>query len=168
MDKEIEFLHAIKLLQDLNNEELKEFLKICKKMKVAENSVIMSEGEQGDTMYLFQEGTVEVTNALTMKIGKKGFEETEKSMARLSSKYINFFGDMSILSNQPRSATINTLSECILYEIKKDDFDNFCNKFPSVGLKILKQIANVLCERVRKGNQDILKLTTVLSIALSK
>ncbi len=168
MKKELEFLKSIQLFSDLNEDELKEFIKVCKKKIVRKGEIIMSEGETGDTMYLFLEGTVEVSHALTMKIGKKGFEETEKSMARLNASHFNFFGDMSILSDSPRSATVKTLSDCILYEIKKGNFDNFCLMYPALGFKILKQISEVLCDRIRKGNQDILKLTTALSISLSK
>ncbi len=168
MKKELEFLKSIKLFSDLNEDELKEFVKVCRKKVIREGEIIMNEGETGDTMYLFLEGLVEVSHALTMKIGKKGFEETEKSMARLDARHFNFFGDMSILSDAPRSATVKTLSDCTLYEIKKGDFDNFCLMYPSLGFKILKQISEVLCDRIRKGNQDVLKLTTVLSISLSK
>ena len=109
-----------------------------------------------------------MAHSLTLKIGKKGFEETEKSMIRMNAKNVNFFGDMSILSDAPRSATIRTLSQCTLYEINKSDFENFCNIYPVMGFKLLKQISEVLCDRVRKNKTDILKLTTALSIALSK
>ncbi|MDH4127191.1 MAG: cyclic nucleotide-binding domain-containing protein [Spirochaetota bacterium] len=168
MNKEIDFLKSVKLLQGLNNNELFEFSKICKRIEVPKDKILMKEGEPGDTMYLFMEGVVEVTNNLTMKIGKKGFEEAEKSMVRLDAKNVNFFGDMSILSDSPRSATVKTLTECVLYEVTKNDFDDFCIMYPAMGYKILKQISDVLCARVRKGNKDILKLTTALSIALSK
>ncbi len=168
MAKDIEFLKSVQLLKGLTNDELKEFFRICKKSNIKQGNTIMKEGETGDTMYLFQQGTVEVSHALTLKIGKKGFEETEKSMVKLNADHVNFFGDMSILSEAPRSATIKALTDCHLYEIKKDDFVSFCSMYPALGLKILQQIAEVLCERVRKGNEDILKLTTALSIALSK
>ena len=168
MNHEIDFLKSVKLLQDLDDNELNNFYKICKKINILKDHIIMKEGEKGDTMYLFKEGVVEVTNNLTMKIGKKGFEEAEKSMVRLDAQTVNFFGDMSILSESPRSATIKTLTDCTLYEITKTDFHNFCNSYPAQAYKILKQISDVLCERIRKGNKDILKLTTALSIALSK
>lgn len=168
MTQELEFLKSVKLFQDLSENELHEFLSICKKIQFKKGSVLMREGEGGSNMYLFQEGTVEVTNSLTMKIGKKGYEETEKSMVKLSAKNVNFFGDMSILSKAPRSSTIKTLTNCVLYEIMKEDFNNFCDMYPVLGYKILKQISEVLCGRIRNRNKDILKLTTALSIALSR
>lgn len=168
MSKDIDFLKSIRLFTDLSEDELAKFITICFKLSKKQGDIIMKEGEIGDSMYLFQEGTVEVSHALTMKIGKKGFEKTKKSMARLSAGVFSFFGDMSILSDAPRSATIKALTDCTLYSINKEDFDQFCQKNPVIGYKILRKISEVLCDRVRKGNSDVLKLTAALSIALNK
>jgi CRP-like cAMP-binding protein len=75
---------------------------------------------------------------------------------------------MALFENDLRSATITASEDCLLFEVKRNDFESLCKQHPLLGYKLVKKIAAVLCERVRKGNQDILKLSTALSIALSR
>lgn len=162
------FFRSVSLLQDLNDEQLHRVYRIADKKKVNSGTVIMREGDSGDSMYLFFSGEVEVLNTLTMKMGKGDFAETEKSMVRLNAEVVSFFGEMALLENDARSATITAVSDCILYEISRDDFQQLGLENPAIGYAILLQMSKGLCARIRKSNRDILKLTTALSIALSR
>ncbi len=161
-------LRNIDLLKNLTQEEIDELWNIVHPVEFGVGSVIMKEGDIGDSMFLFANGVVDVTKNLTLKIGKKGFSLVEKSMVKLNSNHVSFFGDMAMFENDTRSATITASADCLLFEIKRHDFEVLCDKNPELGYKIIKEMAITLCQRVRKGNQDILKLTTALSIALSK
>ena len=167
LQSEISFLKSVYLFNQLNEDELNKILNICKKVHYKKGEIIIHEDNPGSSMYILKDGKVEVCHSLTLKISKKGFEETEKSMLILDSDDSPFFGDMAILSEAPRSATVKTLSSCTLYKITKNDFNTFCQQYPDVGYKILMPMCKVLCDRVRKGNEDILKLTTILSIVLT-
>jgi CRP-like cAMP-binding protein len=156
------------LLADLSEDELEAVAGIAREVRVPAGEVIMREGEVGDSMYLFAEGEAMVTKNLTLKTGKQGFSQAEKSMVRLNAQYVSFFGDMAMFENDVRSATITASSSCVLYEIKRAELEGLTARRPALGYKLVRRIAVVLCKRVRQGNQDILKLTTALSIALSK
>jgi CRP/FNR family cyclic AMP-dependent transcriptional regulator len=159
---------GIGLFRDLSAEETGEVRRIAREMRVPAGQVIMREGEVGDSMFLFAEGEVLVTKNLTLKTGKRGFSQAEKSMVRLNAQFVSFFGDMAMFENDVRSATITASTDCLLYEIRRDDFEALAARNGQLGYKLIRKIAAVLCGRVRQGNQDILKLTTALSIALSK
>ena len=163
-----EFLKGVGILSGLTDEELDLLWNIVKPIEIPAGRIIIKEGDIGDTMYLFAEGKADVTNNLTLKLGKKGFSRAEKSMVKLDSRQVSFFGDMALFEDAPRSATITASTKCILYEIKRKEFEEFCEEHPEIGYKILRNIAPVLCKRIRKGNQDVLKLSTALSIALSQ
>lgn len=163
-----EALKRVAILEDLEPRELDEVFKISQEVKFPAGTVIMTEGEVGDSMFFFVEGEVDVSKTLTLKMGRKGFDSAEKSMVKLKSEHVSFFGDMAMFENMPRSATITAFTNCILYEVKRDDFSSLCDSHPEIGVKILRRIAKTLCGRVRKGNEDVLKLTTAMSIALSK
>jgi len=164
----LEAFRRISLLADLSDEELEAVRGIAREVRVPSGEVIMREGEVGDSMYLFAEGEALVTKNLTLKTGKRGFSQAEKSMVRLNAQYVSFFGDMAMFENDVRSATITAAGDCLLYEIKREDLERLTAERPALGYNLVRKIAVVLCNRVRQGNQDILKLTTALSIALSK
>ncbi|MCK4906395.1 MAG: cyclic nucleotide-binding domain-containing protein [Spirochaetes bacterium] len=166
--KDLKFFKKVALLEHLSDDDIRKVFDITVKRHFRKGNVIMREGENGETMYLFYEGRVEVLNALTLRIGKSGFEETEKSMVKLDAKFVGFFGEMALLQDAPRSATITADSDCILYELSKQDFRDLCKKNPRLGYKLVSKMAEVLSGRIRRSNKDILKLTTALSIALSR
>lgn len=166
--KDFDFFRTVSILQDLDDKQLHRVYRIADRKKIASGTVIMKEGEPGDSMYLFFSGEVEVLNTLTMKMGKGDFAETEKSMVRLNAEVVSFFGEMALLENDTRSATITAVSDCILYEISREDFQQLGAENPAIGYAILMRMARGLCARIRKSNRDILKLTTALSIALSR
>ncbi|SHF14371.1 Cyclic nucleotide-binding domain-containing protein [Marinitoga hydrogenitolerans DSM 16785] len=163
-----EFLKNISLFKELNNEQLSEISKILKPINFKTGEIIIVEGEKGNTMYIFKKGKVQITHQLTLKVESQHLEEGEKSMAILDAEKISFFGEMSLVTGSPRSATIKALSECELYEISKKDFENLAEKRPDIGYKIMKEISITLSRRIETLNENILKLTTALSIALSK
>lgn len=161
-------IRKIEMLAGFSDIEVEALGRIAGEVRVPAGEVIMREGDVGDSMYLFGEGQVMVTKNLTLKSGKRGFSQAEKSMVRLDARYVSFFGDMAIFENDVRSATLTAATDCLLYEIKRDDFERLTQQNSALGYKFVRKIAEVLCHRVRQGNQDILKLTTALSIALSK
>jgi CRP/FNR family transcriptional regulator, cyclic AMP receptor protein len=161
-------IKKIEMLAGFSDIEVQALGRIAGEVRVPAGEVIMREGDVGDSMYLFGEGQVMVTKNLTLKTGKRGFGQAEKSMVRLDARYVSFFGDMAIFENDVRSATLTAATDCLLYEIKREDFERLTQQNSALGYKFVRKIAEVLCHRLRQGNQDILKLTTALSIALSK
>ena len=128
----------------------------------------MREGEQGDTMYLVIEGEVEVSKALTMKFGEDDFRETEKVLTRCRPEDQVVFGEMAMIAPDTRSATVGAVTDCLLLEIKREDFLTMANEVPGLGVKILLKISELLISRLRQASQDVMRLTTALSIALSR
>jgi CRP/FNR family transcriptional regulator, cyclic AMP receptor protein len=165
---EIELLHKVGILGDLGDEDLRKVLAIAQRVTFKAGETIMHEGEQGEAMYFFVQGEVDVTKNLTLKLGDRDFATAEKSMNKLSANWVSVFGEMSVFGPEPRSATITASSDCVLYKVNRAEFTKLCDEECKIGLAIVRRIAAVLCTRVRKGNEDVLKLSTALSIALSR
>ena len=83
-------------------------------------AVVCAEGDPGDGFYLIYEGGVEVT--------KNGWD---KPVAELKSG--EFFGEMSLLFGQPRTATVTTTKASRLFALRAEDFSRMLNKNPSVA-----------------------------------
>ena len=166
--EEISLLRKVGILAELGDEELAKVLAISRRVIFKSGETIMREGEQGESMYFFVEGEVDITKNLTLKLGDRDFASAEKSMNKLSADKASIFGEMSVFGPEPRSATVTASSDCVLYSVNGSEFSRLCDEEPKIGLSIVRRIAAVLCSRVRKSNEEILKLSTALSIALSR
>ena len=165
---EVELLRKVGILADLGDAELRRVVAISRRVAFKAGETIMREGEQGESMYFFIEGAVDVTKNLTLKLGDRDFAMADKSMTKLSAQWVSVFGEMSVFGPEPRSATITASSDCVLYSVNRAEFTQLCDEEPKIGLAIVRRIAAVVCSRVRKINEEILKLSTALSIALSR
>ncbi len=164
MITETAFFRKIFLFQDLSEEEIKMALSHALPREYPAGAVIIKEGEPGDGMFIMCQGEVEITKQLTLVLD----EDTprERVMIRLKAEDGVSFGEMALLENEVRSATVTASSSCRLLELKRGDFLNLVHRDPAVGVKLLLRLAQLLSRHLRKTNQDVVKLTTALAISL--
>ena len=165
---ESEQLKKIHIFNRLDDAELAQVTGITREKIFEKGEIIMQEGQAGDTMYLIVKGDVEVSKVLTLKFGEDDFRETEKVMTRFGPDDHEVFGEMALIARENRSASIAALTDCVLLEINREDFLMLVENSPRLGSKILISISELLISRFRRVNQDVIRLTTALSVALSK
>jgi CRP-like cAMP-binding protein len=68
--EEEKLLKAIPMLQDLDEEELRQVLKIARRVQFPRGKEILKEGETGETMYIIEEGMVEISKTLGYEAGR--------------------------------------------------------------------------------------------------
>jgi CRP-like cAMP-binding protein len=105
--------------------------------------VIIHENDLGETAYVITQGQVEVSKELQgqrVHLAYLGAGET--------------FGEMSMIDEKPRSATVTAVTDTVVSEIRRDDFFNSFQTDPNVALQLLK----VLFERLREADARILEL----------
>ena len=158
---------GIYIFQDLDEEELSLITGIMVPCSCASGQVIMKEGEKGASMFLITAGEVEVNKSLTMKYAEDDFRETEKTLTVLTSADNAVFGEMALVSEDLRSATITTTTGCTLYEINRKNFLDLAASRPALGFKVTLRLAELISKRLKKSSEDVIRLTTALSIALS-
>jgi CRP/FNR family cyclic AMP-dependent transcriptional regulator len=90
----------------------------------------------------------------------------ERVMIRLKAEDGVYFGEMTLLENEVRSATVTALSDCLLLELHQKNFLEMIHRRPALGVKLLLRLSQVLSAHLRKTNQDVVKLTTALAISL--
>src|SRR5215510_8862544 len=105
--------------------------------------VIIQENDFGDTAYLIEQGQVEVSKAL---------DGQTVHLAYLGAGDI--FGEMSMIDEKPRSATVTAVTETVVSELQRDDFFHSLQTDPTVALALLQ----VLFERLREAHTMILQL----------
>jgi CRP/FNR family transcriptional regulator, cyclic AMP receptor protein len=105
--------------------------------------IIIQENDLGETAYVIKQGQVEVSKELhgeKVHLAYLGAGET--------------FGEMSMIDEKPRSATVTAVTETLVSEIRRDDFFNSFQTDPKIVLQLLK----VLFERLREADARILEL----------
>ena len=166
--EEIPFLKAVPILRDLDEEELGRFLKIARRVRFPRGSAILTEGQTGETMYIMEEGTVEISKILVLIQGQESTRDRDKVLTKLSADNHAIFGEVALFEQSKRTATVTALTDCVLLEISKTDFVRLAEENPRLGYKISRNVAQLLCSRLRKADEDTVKLTTALSMALSR
>ncbi len=158
------FFRKIFLFQDLEDPELEKVLSRTRPREFPAGQVIIQEGDPGDSLYVMVSGEVEITKRLTLVLD----EDTpkERVFIRLKAEDGVYFGEMSLLESDPRSATVTALSDCRLLELYRKDFLELVRNDPAMGVKLLLRLAQLLSRHLRKTNQDVVKLTTALAISL--
>ena len=162
-------LENFAIFKDLNDAQLEE---VCEKLVergYEENETIFSEGDVGTSLFLLLEGEVEITQALTLNIDHSETDNREKSLIRLDASVKTFFGEVGLIEKDGvRTATVRTTSSSLIGRLSKKDFKELMEKDPILGIILLRNIAEVLCQRLRTTNANVLKITTAFSLALSK
>jgi CRP/FNR family cyclic AMP-dependent transcriptional regulator len=166
MKQELELLRETEIFKNLSDGQIAKILQISRKVTFPEGEVIMREGEAGDTMYIILEGTVEVAKSLVIGDGNEEPDEKNKVFTRLDASGHAVFGEMALLETMKRTATIKTVTKCRFYEIQRDGFLSVVEKEHELGYRILLNLARIVSARLRKADEDTIKLTTALSIIL--
>lgn len=158
------FFRKIFLFQDLEEGEIHQVLSRTVPRVFPAGEVIIREGDPGDSLFIMQSGEVEITKQLTLVLD----EDTpkERVFIRLNAENGVYFGEMALLENETRSATVTALTDCSLLELHQKDFLDLTEHNPAMGVKLLLRLAQVLSRHLRKTNQDVVKLTTALAVSL--
>jgi CRP-like cAMP-binding protein len=70
----------------------------------------------------------------------------------------DFFGELALVDGEKRSASAIAKTECKVSVIFKPDLDEFIEKYPRKGIKILTGISSMIALRLRKLNEDYFDL----------
>ncbi len=168
MEDDINLLAEPALFKELKPEQIRELIDISHRVKFKAGEIIMREGDLGDAMYIMQTGTVEVVKILVLEGMDDEDTDRNKVFTRLSAEDHAVFGEIALLEESKRTATIKAITDCVLYEIRKDDFLALADRDHDLGFQVLLNLARIVSARLRKADEDTIKLTTALSIILKE
>jgi CRP-like cAMP-binding protein len=140
-----EELKKIAFFSTLDNEEREKLLPLLHEHRVPAGKEIVREGDPGRRFYVLIKGQAQV------------IEELDSHRAKLLAelKEGDFFGELSILDEGPRSASVVAHSDCVLRFIAANEFKTLLLDHPEITLKV----AQVLASRLRNADKEIRELT---------
>ncbi len=130
----LESLRAIPLFKEVGQPDLERIASHLIERRYPRNTTIVEEGLAGDYMYVIREGRVKVT-----KLSEDG---REKILEILEAG--DFFGEMSLLDREPRSASVKTLEACRLLALSRGDFLNVLQRSPDVAVAVIQELSRRL------------------------
>lgn len=110
-----EILKNMPVLSDVDEDDLADVVKKVTLQKFAKDSYVFHEGDKGEIFYIIKSGKVEIL--------RKDENNQEKSIAILYPD--NFFGEMALLNDNPRNASVKCLEDSELFVFNKKDFFDF-------------------------------------------
>lgn len=136
-----DLLRKIDLFADLTDREVDTVLERMHDRRVSRGSVVFHQHDRGGGLYLILEGSV--------KISRTGRDGREVTVAVLREG--NFFGEMSLLDGQPRSATATALQAARLLALDREQFRQHVLAQPRIVAKLLLELS----KRLRAADQAI-------------
>jgi len=120
-------LQKVDFFNSLNFGELDDLIKALRKKKFKKGEEIIRQGEIGDRFYMISSGTVSV-------YVKKGMMGQSKRVATLLDG--DFFGEMALVTELPRTATVIAEENADLFVLYKQDFKKILMKNPKISVII--------------------------------
>jgi CRP/FNR family transcriptional regulator/CRP/FNR family cyclic AMP-dependent transcriptional regulator len=138
---ERELLGTVPIFQELSEEDLVSLAQLATRRPYPKDTVVFYENEQGDTLFMIVAGRI--------KVAILGDDGREVILSTLGPG--DFFGEMALLDNEPRSATAIALVDSELLSLSRASFESYMANNPSIGLALIR----VLTARLRHANHQI-------------
>lgn len=136
-------LKSIPFLSDLPDETISELASHAKKNTFPKNAFIITEGDETSSMYILLSGKVRVFSC----------DAQGKEVTLLTQTPVSYFGELALLSNEPRSASIITLESSCCAIIAQSDFKIWLLNHPDVAFSLIQDLAGTVRRLTDKVKQ---------------
>ena len=141
-------LQAIPLFKSLGKRDITNLTRIIHNRNYLAGEYIFYRGDPGIGLYVIREGEVSIS---------RGDDDKDRITLATFSKG-DFFGELAMIDGETRSASAVANSDTRLAVIFKPDLDEYIDKYPKKGIKILEGIAHIVAIRLRALNEEYLTL----------
>ena len=142
-----ELLQKVALFQSVDGEELTRIASLLSPRDVPKDAHVVTQDEPGDALYIIAKGR--------MKVVLYGDNGREVILTLL--KAGDFFGEMSLLDDLPRSANVIALADSRVLVLKRDAFVDHIKNSPTTALNVMAEISR----RLRRADEIIGNLATL-------
>ena len=142
-------LRGIPIFEDLSRRELAAIERILHEREYQTDEIIFRQDEPGMGMYIIALGTVTiVSEPSSMQWSELGVGE--------------FFGEIALLDEHPRSASAVAKTPCKIFGFFQPDLFALIDRNPRLGVKIVIRLARMIGARLRRANEQALSIVEEL------
>lgn len=129
-------LKKIPFLSRLSDEVLITLAERAKSVKYPKQTMVVTEGDETSSLFIILSGKVRVFSS----------DDKSKEVTLLIQEPGSYFGEIALLTDEPRSASVMTLEQTVCAVISKSDFINWLMNYPEVAISLL----GVLSDKIRQ------------------
>ncbi len=137
------YLRKVPFFANLSDEEIRSIMSHCREDEFSPGEVVFYEGDTADRFYIVMEGEVEVW---------KAYDTPDADMLAVHGEG-KLFGEMALVDNLPRSATVISRVTTRVLFINEQEFQQILQKNAHVALAIIRSLSSM----VRKSNETFLE-----------
>jgi len=144
LNEEVELLKGVPIFAKIEQSKLKLIAFTSERMTYSAGQELFHQGDQGDAMYVILDGVADVL--IDTPAGQIAVAELKKN---------GFVGEIAILCDVPRTATIKAREQLMTLKISKDMFYRLVAEFPQMAVEIMRTLAH----RVEDTNEKLREAT---------
>jgi CRP/FNR family transcriptional regulator, cyclic AMP receptor protein len=144
-ESDITFLSTVPVFESLSKRQVVKIHSLMHVRTFDSDEIIFRKGDPGVGLYVIRDGAVDVYSEFS--------DLTRYKVASLESG--DFFGEISLLNDSPRSATVVAVKSSILLGFFRHDLLELMNSDPSLGVKLVYNLAKIVAERLRIMNESL-------------
>ena len=130
-DTKVQALKRVPLFEGLSKKELADLARAADDLEVPSGQVLCKEGETGQQFFVIVEGEIDITVKGKLVTHRAGGE---------------FVGEISLLEDIPRTATVTTTTPGRLFVLTRQDFRRLVDSNPGVEQKVMRALARRVVE----------------------
>jgi CRP/FNR family cyclic AMP-dependent transcriptional regulator len=148
LSKDLEVLRSIPLFAKIEPAKLKLLAFTSERLSFMEGDEVCHEGDTGDAAYIILEGEADISvqtpngPMIVATLGKN-----------------DIIGEIAVLCDVPRTATVTAKSDLETLRVAKDNFFQLVTQFPQIGIQVMHELA----ERLHQTTQDLTRVKARLS-----
>lgn len=140
----LEVLRNVPLFAHIPEAELAALAMLVRERRQSRGSMILSQGDQGDALFLIRSGQVKVS-----VVAEDGREVILSVLGAGS-----FFGELALLDDAPRSAHVIAMEDTVLLQLHREDFRSRLKLSPELSVSLLRELS----QRLRRADDTIASL----------
>jgi CRP/FNR family cyclic AMP-dependent transcriptional regulator len=130
-----EFLTKIPMFENLSAEDLNLLTLLWHERTIRKSEVLFRKGDVGSSMFIVEDGAIEISVL-------SGQDQEEIRVSTIDKG--GFFGELALISGQPRTASAKAIEDCRLLEMWREEFINFLSTRPIVAISMINEIGKRL------------------------
>jgi CRP-like cAMP-binding protein len=132
LTKDVEVLRSIPLFANLEPAKLKLLAFTSERLQYLSGEAVFYQGQYGDAVYIVLDGKADI------------LVDSPKGAVKIETLGKNIVGEIAILCDVPRTATVIAHCDLETLRLSKDGFFHLVMQFPQVGIEVMRQLASRL------------------------